>query len=125
MGDGSGWKLIDVMPTLSVGDLGEAVEFYRHLGFDQEWAYPSEEAPTHVGLHCGAVHLMLDLCTDPPATIQRQNLYFTVESIEAFHRRARSRLGESVPDLVEADYGMRDFSLRDPWGHLLTFGESN
>ncbi len=22
-----------------------------------------------------------------------------------------------------SDYGMLDFALRDPWGHLLTFGE--
>lgn len=119
------WKVNDVMPTLSVGDLEEAVAYYRAIGFLEEWTHPPGDSPTHVGLSLGSVNLMLAACSDPPETIQRQNLYFFVEGIAAYHQWVQESLGESLPDLVDADYGMRDFSIRDPWGHLLTFGEES
>lgn len=111
------WEVVEVLPTLAVDDLDRAVTYYEALGFERDWSYPSDEDPTHVGLDFGPVHLMLSLCHDPPSEIQRQNLYFVLESLSAYHQRLRSALGDS-------DYGMRDVSLQDPWGHLLTFGES-
>ncbi|MDX1645198.1 MAG: hypothetical protein R3244_12655 [Thermoanaerobaculia bacterium] len=117
------WKVTGVMPTVTVGDLDEAVAYYRALGFLEEWAHPSGDSPSHVGLSLGSVDLMLAVCVDPAETIQRQNLYILVDGIAAYHAFVRQNLGESIPDLVDADYGMRDFTIRDPWGHLLTFGE--
>ena len=32
--------------------------------------------------------------------------------------------GLDVPELADTDYGMRDTSITDPWGHHLTFGEA-
>lgn len=119
------WKVTGVMPTLTVGDLGEAVAYYRALGFLEEWAHPSGDSPSHVGLSLGSVDLMLAACADSAKTIERQNLYFLVEGIDSYHALLRHNLGESIPDLVDADYGMRDFTIRDPWGHLLTFGEGS
>lgn len=123
MNETGDWKVVEVMPTLTVADLDEARAFYRALGCREEWAHPSGDDPTHLGLSFGPVDLMLARCSDPPETIQRQNLYFVVEGVGAYHERLRESLGEGLPDLVEADYGMRDFTIRDPWGHLLTFGE--
>lgn len=119
------WEVVEVLPTLMVDDLDRAVTYYEALGFERDWSYPSdEEDPTHVGLDFGPVHLMLSLCHDPPSEIPRQNLYFVLESLSAYHQRLRSALGDDVPEIVDSDYGMRDVSLQDPWGHLLTFGES-
>ncbi len=121
MTDERGWRVVDVMPTLPVDDLDRAVSYYRSIGFERQWAYPEDAPPTQVGLSLGSVNLMLGLCTD--GLIQRQNLYFIMKGVASYHAMLRERLGDAVPDLVESDYRMRDFAVRDPWGHRLTFGE--
>ncbi len=118
------WKTLEVIPTLDVGSLEEALSFYHALGFEKEWSYPSDESPDHVGLALGKVNLMLALCRDEPPKIERQNLYFVMNDLTGFHEHLRGEFGEKVPEIVDSDYGMRDFALRDPWGHLLTFGEA-
>lgn len=111
-----------MMPSLAVDDLDEAVSYYRSLGFVREWTYPEGAEASHVGLSFGPVNLMLVLCGD--RSMGRQNLYFVLRGVASYHRELRARLGDEVPDLVESDYEMRDFAVRDPWGHLLTFGEA-
>lgn len=117
------WTVVEVMPSLGVGDLREAITFYRKLGFVWEWDYPEGAEASHVGISFGDVNLMLARCADRP--IERQNMYFVMQGIDAYHRELRARLGETVPELVDSDYGMRDFAVRDPWGHLLTFGQES
>ena len=124
MSDEKSWNVIEVMPTLSVGDLDEALSFYEGLGFQKQWAYPAETSPTHLGLSFGPVNVMLARFDDRPEVRHKQDLYFIMRNLSDYHRMLRSALGEDVPDIVDADYGMRDFALEDPWGHLLTFGEA-
>ncbi len=112
-----------MIPTLDVDDLGDAAEFYAGLGFEREWSFPEEGPATHVGLSFGAVTLMLARNPEPGRRIERQNLYFVMRDVDGFHDRLRRRADLEVPAIVEADYGMRDFAITDPWGHCLTFGE--
>lgn len=114
------WQAISVMPTLGVPDLGAASEYYQRLGFEESWRYPEDEEATNLGMCLGEVSLMFWRC---PQSDNRQNLYFIVKNVSGFHAQVAEAL-ETVNPLVESDYGMRDFSITDPWGHLLTFGES-
>lgn len=134
----SRWSATSVMPTLDVDDLERAITFYASIGFVEKWRYP-DPAPaypldgnpdvvkrhwTHAGVALGDVGFMLaaDRCDGP---IHRQNVYVFMKDVRGYHDYVRKVLGESsVPDLESQDYGMVDFSLRDPWGHLLTFGEA-
>ncbi len=118
----SSWSVVEVMPSLAVGDLASAVSYYQGLGFVREWTYPEGAEATHVGMSFGPVNVMLVLCPDEER--RRQNLYFVMRGVSAYHGKLRQALGEQVPDLVDSDYEMRDFAVRDPWGHLLTFGEA-
>jgi uncharacterized glyoxalase superfamily protein PhnB len=52
----------------------------------------------------------------------RQGLYLCVDDPDAFHDRARAAGAEIVCPLTDQDYGSRDFTLRDPGGHLWAFG---
>jgi uncharacterized glyoxalase superfamily protein PhnB len=45
-----------------------------------------------------------------------------VDDPDAFHDRARAAGAEIVCPLIDQDYGSRDFTLRDPGGHLWAFG---
>ena len=115
---------VSVIPTLFVDDLPQAVVFYSRLGFRRDWSYPEDGPPSHLGLCFGDVTIMLALNPKPGSRVQRQNLYFVVKDVEELHRQAAAELGDEVSDIEDADYGMRDFALTDPWGHLLTFGEA-
>lgn len=114
----SEWTMRSVMPTLGVDDLESAVSYYAKLGFGEQWRYPEHAPATHVGVALHQVSLMLWHCAGP---IDRQNLYFVIEGLSAFHQHAAATLPDIGP-LQETDYGMKDVSITDPWGHLLTFG---
>ena len=53
--------------------------------------------------------------------IQRADLYFTVSDIQSYHHKIKST-DLKITELQLTDYGMLDFTITDPWGHLLTFG---
>ena len=52
----------------------------------------------------------------------RQGLYVRVADPDLVHDRAVAAGAEIVSPLQDMDYGSRDFSLRDPGGHLWAFG---
>lgn len=117
----SSFGAVSVMPSLAVDDVEKASAFYRRLGFEELWRYPESGETTHIGIGFGEVSLMLVLCHDPQ--IQRQNLYLILREVGPFHEFVAGVLPDVAP-LEDADYGMRDFAITDPWGHLLTFGEA-
>ena len=59
---------------------------------------------------------------DSPWAAVRQGLYVCVNDPDGFHDRARAAGAEIVCPLADQAYGSRDFSLRDPGGHLWGFG---
>jgi uncharacterized glyoxalase superfamily protein PhnB len=60
---------------------------------------------------------------DPPAEPRaaRTTLYVAVEDVGALHERAQAA-GADVSELVEQDYGSRDFRARDLEGNHWSFG---
>lgn len=116
------WDAVDLMPTLDVTDLEQGISYYQRLGFQLLWRYPEGQTATHAGMEFGRVRIILARAEEP-TSIQRQNLYVIMKHVRGYHAELPHRLGDRVADLVQSDYGMLDFSLRDPWGHLLTFGE--
>ena len=113
-------KVTGLNPTLQVHDLHKAAEFYTSLGFKLEWLWPDDK-PTHgsVSSHGFAfMFAIIDSATKPEIA----DLYFRVENVEQLHAELKSK-GVTVSDLVKTDYGMLDFSIKDPYGHHLVFGE--
>lgn len=113
-------KVIGLNPTLQVHDLKKASDFYVSLGFKLDWIWP-EENPTHGSVSSGDFAFMfakIDLTQQP----QIGDLYFRVENVESLHAEIKSKNIE-VSDLIKTDYGMLDFSLTDPFGHHIVFGQ--
>ncbi|MEK9969912.1 MAG: VOC family protein, partial [Ferrovibrio sp.] len=50
------------------------------------------------------------------------SVYVVVADVDALFERAKAAGAEIVWGLRDSDYGSRDFSLRDPEGHLWSFG---
>jgi uncharacterized glyoxalase superfamily protein PhnB len=64
-----------------------------------------------------------DLEGPPPENPRaaRASIYIGTPDVEALHARARDA-GITVSELVDQDYGSRDFSARDPEGNHWSFG---
>lgn len=134
------WTIEKTIPTLAVPDLEVGIDFYSRLGFEVDWRWP-DDAPTHAGLMLGSCSIMLSL--GEPA--ERADVYFIVDDVSACHTAvmagrpwelaaaagsianrldcppARSLQQPEVPE--PKGYGLRDFSIVDPWGHHLAFGQ--
>ena len=134
------WNIETTIPTLAVPELEMGIEYYERLGFSLDWRFPLTN-PTHAGLVLGSCSIMLSLC-EPK---ERADLYFIVDDIRACYQAivdaepwdlaeeagrmaqredlppARARLAPPEPKATA--YGLTDFSMVDPWGHHLTFGQ--
>jgi uncharacterized glyoxalase superfamily protein PhnB len=53
---------------------------------------------------------------------ETQSPYVVVSDIDALYERAKAAGAEIVIEIKDQDYGSRDFSCRDPEGHLWNFG---
>lgn len=51
-----------------------------------------------------------------------QGIYVVVEDVDAHYARAKAAGTEIVLDIRTQDYGGRDYTARDPEGHIWTFG---
>jgi uncharacterized glyoxalase superfamily protein PhnB len=59
---------------------------------------------------------------DSPWGAVRQGLYVVVEDPDAVYDRAQAAGAEIAVPIADQSYGSRDFTLRDPEGHLWGFG---
>jgi uncharacterized glyoxalase superfamily protein PhnB len=113
-------KVVGLNPTLQVHDLKKAYEFYVALGFKLEWMWP-EENPTHGSVSSGNFAFMFAQI-DEDQKPQLGDLYFKVEDVESLHKEIKSK-NIQVSELIKQEYGMLDFSLTDPFGHHIVFGQ--
>ena len=105
-------------PGLPVTDVLAAAEFYTSkLGF--ALAFTWGEPPAMAGVNMGDVQVFLERGT--PAS-GGAAVYFVVgdaDELYAFHRDAGVEVVEALGD---RDYGLRDYTVRGPDGHRLSFG---
>ena len=126
-------KLKQLIPMLKVSDIKASLDFYdKALGFKvvsepktiEEWRWAS--------ISSGETHLML---TESSSTLKSQETpdsaesddwpciyYFYPDNVEALYEHILDA-GYSPTKLEVTFYGMKEFSIRDPNGHLLSFGE--
>ena len=51
-----------------------------------------------------------------------QSIYVVLPEVDAHHARAKAAGARIVRELVDTDYGSRDYAARDPEGYLWSFG---
>lgn len=110
-----------ISPFIGTGDLPATLAFYREkLGFELAWEWGS---PVEMAAVCrDAVEITLTRRSDArPDGASR--LYIGIDSIDTYHAQL---LQAGVPIHVaigDRPYGMRDFSIVDPAGNVLCFGQ--
>ena len=104
-----------VIPVIQCKDVKESIEFYKtKLGFDNSWA--------HEDLYGAAFnaeaefHFMKSKKNFTPAY-----LFIIVESADEVYEFIKSQGVEIITPPVDRFYSMRDCTVKDLNGHILTF----
>ena len=99
----------------------KAAEWYRdNLGFTYEFTWGEPPFYSIVQRDHGiSIHFSK---RDGDAEIQPRHLYVFCHDVDAMYEELKDK---DLPHLTapnDADYGMRDFEITDPYGNEITFG---
>ena len=90
----------------------------RAFAFDEHVVYRSDEgAVEHAEMSLGPGIVMFG-----PGDPASQGVYVAVEDADAHYERAKAAGAEIVRELEDTDYGSREYTARDPEGHVWSFG---
>ena len=111
-----------VSPFLATEDLPTNLAFYLdRLGFSLAWEWGE---PTELAAVCrDEVELTLASRADTkPGGISR--LYLHIDGVDSYHAQLQSAGVAITVAIADRPYGMRDFSVTDPAGNVLCFGQA-
>ena len=121
-----------VTPNLLVRDLDRSTVFYRDvLGFSIKQTVPDAAPFVFVWLERDGVPLFLNdrkaVEQDVPEAGARPfggtaTMYFIVTDVDGLHATVAPHANVVMP-LKTQFYGMREFAIEDPDGHILSFAE--
>jgi GNAT superfamily N-acetyltransferase len=107
---------------LAVADVVATVRFYRDkLGFTNEWLWG--DPPTFAGVSWGKVGVMFCLQPTLAAQIEGHQHSFFVSGIDQLYERHQKNAVEVISPLEAKPWGLREYTVRDPNGYHLRFGE--
>ena len=123
---------LSVTPNLVVRDIAASLVFYRDvLGFTAGESVPDTPPYLFIMLARDGVPVFLNdvkaashdfpamAATPPGGTC---TMFFIVTDVDALHAAVAPKATVVMP-LETQFYGMREFSVTDPDGHLITFAE--
>ncbi len=111
------------MPVLQVSDVARSEAFYCDtLGFTSHGTWG--DGPDFAIVQRGQLTIALDRSRQegPVPLNQYWAAYVYVEDADALHKEFAGRGVDIARGLENMPYGLRDFDIRDPDGHLIAFG---
>lgn len=123
-----------IVPCLTYRDAPAAIEFLcKAFGFEKKLVVPGENGTiAHAELVCGNAMIMVGAEKDTefgrlmksPRDMGgvTQSIYLVIADSDTHHATAKAAGAEIVMAPVTHDYGGRDYTCRDPEGHVWTFG---
>ena len=121
-----------ITPNLLVRDVAKSLAFYRDvLGFTMGETVPDKEPFVFVWMKRDQVSVFLNdikaaVADYPPAASMPQGgtaaLFFIIENVDDYHAKVAPKANVIMP-LKTQFYGLREFAVTDPDGHIITFAE--
>ena len=122
----------NMFPAMRYEDAPAAIEWLeKAFGFRRQMVVPGpDDTIAHAQLALGPGIIMLgstrddDLGMSSPRELggTTGGVYIYVADVDAHFERARGAGAEIVRELADTDHGSREYSARDPEGHLWHFG---
>lgn len=129
-------KLTNLIPMLNVSNIESSLKFYQDaLGFEvvnptemlKKWRWGLiRSGDTELMLsetQSGPVGLIKDIASNEDESWPTI-FYFYPDDVEALYNHVVTKGYQTTP-LEVTFYGMKEFSLQDPDGHLLSFGQEH
>ncbi len=121
-----------ITPNLLVKDVRKSTEFYRDvLGFTVSETVPEQEPFVFVWMKRDEVSVFLNdiaaAAHDYPDAASLPSggtaaLFFVVSDVDGYHATVAPKAKVVMPIKTQF-YGMREFAVTDPDGHIITFAE--
>jgi uncharacterized glyoxalase superfamily protein PhnB len=117
-------------PTLAVRNMKETIEFYKNsLGFKMGMAFPDADNTGYAELSKDGMVLMFISAKDCKIGSEEKlgigvNLYMQIDGdIDEYYQELQKRGVKIAVDIADEPYGIRDFTVEDINGYLLTFNQ--
>ncbi|MBT2989091.1 MAG: VOC family protein [Candidatus Thiodiazotropha sp. (ex Ctena orbiculata)] len=128
-------KLKSLIPMLNVSNIAKSLEFYENaLGFQvvsdpkavEEWRWATiRSGNTELMLSETETNIGLEAPIDPQESTKWPVIvYFYPDSVVQLYQHVEN-CGYLPTPLITTFYGMKEFSIQDPDGHMLSFGEDS
>jgi uncharacterized glyoxalase superfamily protein PhnB len=116
-----------IFPVLAYRDVPAAIDWLTSaFGFEQRLVVPDDDGTImHAELSLGSGTIMLGtLRHGASATPPRdeQSVYIAIPEVDAHHARAKAAGADILREPTDMDYDSREYSARDPEGHVWHFG---
>ena len=125
-------RFTSVTPNLLVRDVEKSLAFYRDvLGFTMGETVPEQAPFVFVWMKRDDVSVFLNDIKaaehDYPAAASMPQggtaaMFFIVTDVDGYHAKVAPKASVILP-LKTQFYGMREFAVTDPDGHIITFAE--
>src|SRR5262249_8547699 len=113
----------NIFPAFRYRDADAAIAWLKDVfGFEEKAVYRGDDGIVHhAELRLGAGIVMLGQhrpdgwfgTSEPDAGASTIGLYVVVEDVDALYARVKEKGAELIRDLVDQDYGSREFGARD------------
>jgi uncharacterized glyoxalase superfamily protein PhnB len=121
-----------IFPTLRYQDAPAAIDWLvRAFGMEEQLVIPNQDGTiAHAQLKFGPDVIMLGSSKKDALELKSprelggvtQSLYIYLPDVDAHYDRAKAAGAEIVVELRNTEYGSREYSARDPEGHVWHFG---
>ena len=119
-----------ISPTLAVRDMKATLDFYTGaLGFTAGMTFPTLDNPEYADISKDGMVLMFVPSKNLGIANEAKlgtgvNLYLQIDGdIDPYHNELKKHGVNIVVDIRDEPYGIRDFTIQDPDGYLLTFNQ--
>jgi uncharacterized glyoxalase superfamily protein PhnB len=121
----------NIFPAFRYRDADAAIDWLKDVfGFEKAVHRDDAGVVMHAELRLGAGIIMLGQHrpegwfgpSEPDPQASTIGIYVVVEDVDALYARVKAAGAELIRDLVDQDYGSREFSARDLEGNRWSFG---
>ena len=116
-----GAKFLGTTPVLTVSTLPDAIDFYvSKLGFELDFVYGQPQFYAGVCKDQVEIHLVEENHARQP--VGNASVSILIDEVDIFYATIKGLGVEILVAPGDRDYGLRDFSCRDPDGNIFHFG---
>jgi len=109
----------NIFPFMRFVDADAALEWLTQaFGFEPHEVYRDDEGRvSHAEISLGPGIVMLG-----PGDPGSHGIYVAVNDVDAHYEQAKASGAEITREIEDTDYGSREYTVRDPEGHVWSFG---